>query len=176
MRNEDKSLIILLLIILFFCAGVLGWLQFTGEINIYGFIIKVPFLSNLFSNGENSINMTISEPQIIIINPSKDLSVTEIKTRKSIYYPGENVYVDFVINNTLKVPYNISVNWFTNNKRYDGWKNISTDWYKIDDINNPYYSNLQIYETGDWDVQVIVDYKYGINNFSIDKITSFKVI
>ncbi|MFA5855776.1 MAG: hypothetical protein WC867_00320 [Candidatus Pacearchaeota archaeon] len=176
MRREDRTAIIILFLFLLIILGVGGILSFSGEVEFLGIGIKIPFLKNLFSNDEDSINFTTDGPKIIRLNPIKDISIKEIKTRKNIFYPGEEVFIDFEINNSLNIPYNITVNWFKEDKRYNGWKNVSTNWYNSSDITNYYYSNIKVYETGDWEVQVIIDYNIGNKDYSIDRIAYFKVI
>lgn len=163
--KDTTILIIVILVIL----AILGIIHFTGEANILGFQIKIPSLINEEPIPKNNITM---------INPSNNLKI-DIKyldSRQKIYSPDDIAYIDFEIINTLKIPYNITVNWFFNNTRYNGWSNTSTEIYNVNQEDNTFWSSYPVLYKGEWEVQLMINYQINNQTFRKEAVTNFKVI
>lgn len=164
----DKKQKTILIIFIFLLLIALGIVQLTGTGTIFGFDIKIPFLT---SGGNNpSIN---NPPESI---PSPEIKIISFESQKEIYSLNESAYVEFEIKNTLGIPYNLSVNWFFNNSRYGNWTNKSTEIYNVSIVRNLFYSYIPIYEKGDWSVQLLIDYNIQNYSFVKEEIRNFKVI
>jgi hypothetical protein len=105
------------------------------------------------------------------------VSVQALKPRQKIYGPDDVAYVDFVINNTLKVPYNITVDWLFNNTRYHGWSTMSTSNYSVNQEVNNWWSNYPGKKAvGLWEVHLQIVYQINNQTFTKDETTQFRVI
>ena len=105
-----------------------------------------------------------------------EIEINSFKTRQEIYQPGDMVFVDFKITNELNRPYNITVEWFFNNTRYNGWYSKSTDVYDTSIQENIWYSNITINKHGDWEAYLNINYTYQNETKSTDYVTKFRVV
>lgn len=132
-------------------------------------------------NKQNNEPIIINQPITSKVNEGdlieKELKIESLKPRKDIYAPSETAYVDVRVKNDLKVEYNITVEWFNNDKRYKGWFNKSTETYGVNIINNEYWSSYgSLNRGGEWLVQVTIEYMLNNKTISKGSTTSFKVI
>lgn len=119
----------------------------------------------------------VPEPAAIKPEP-KDIIIESLKTRQEIYKPGDEALVDFVIKNTLKVPYNLTVDWLFDNHRYHGWSNTSTEFHNITDVTNNWWSDYPLVEdnSGEWEIHLVISYELNNKMYTKDKTTLFRVI
>lgn len=167
-----KTVVIIISIII--VLTLMGVIQFTGDATIGGLSIKIPFLLNLNKPSEVVIH---TGPEITRINPEDfKVKIESVKSIKEIYKPNEIAYVDIKLENNMKVPYNISVDWIFNEKRHHGWNNVSTNFYNVTDKFNYLNAWYLVNEEGDWVVEVTVDYVYRNISLVEQKIVSFRVV
>ena len=101
--------------------------------------------------------------------PNDYLSIVDLKSRQKIYSPEDLATVDFIVEDSKNIPYNLSVNWFYNGTRYHGWYNESN-------TTKPYYAWYTTNQKGDWDVQVILRWIYNDLSYFKDEVTKVKVV
>lgn len=142
-----------------------GIIQITGTGTILGFNIKIPFFSQE-TNPPNPVIVTHQKIEIISFSP-----------QKQIYSTGEKAYVKFIVENTYNLPYDISVNWFFNDSRYNQWNNKSTEIYNTSKRINPFESWISLGDNvGEWEVQLLINYKIKNKTFIKENIKKFRVI
>ena len=105
-----------------------------------------------------------------------DIYIESFESGQQVYKPGDKSTVDFTIINGLNVSYNITVDWLYNNTRYHGWNTVSTSIYNTTEPNNKWISWVNIYEVGEWEAHLIVNYSLNNYIFSKDRIIKFRVI
>lgn len=140
------------------------------EINIFGakWCIRN---CNKPTSEDNPIPTQPMEPQI------KDIIIEKLEPRQQVYKPKDIAYVDFEIENTLGVPYNLTVDWLFNDTRHKGWFNVSTDVYEVNRELNLWWSNYPAKKAlGEWKVHLYIEYGFNNRSFSKDKITTFRVV
>ena len=158
-------------------AGIIiliGFLNY-GPPEEYKFIASPPF----FEIAWKSVNKDIQQESTMEssqTNAIPGIIVESFKSRHGIYKPGDVAFVDFVIINELEIPYNVSVDWLFNNTRYHGWTNESTNIYDTTQKDNTWWSSYTIYEQGEWEAHLVVNYNVNDKIISYDSTTKFRVI
>lgn len=168
-ENNSKITIIVVLLILIFIGIFAGILKITG-FNLLGIDFG-------FNNDKNN-NQPVNEPVVIQPPQIKDLEIKEFYPEMEIFPKNSsNATVKFIIYNGLKIPYNITVEFFYEDKYIGKWFNVSTEIYDVNKEENNYYSYQPIFDNvGDWKVQLIIDYSFMGVPFKKSKTVSFKVI
>lgn len=115
----------------------------------------------------------LTTPQV---SKTPKIEINSFKTKQEIYQPGDRVLVDFKITNELNRPYNITIEWFFNNTRYNGWYTKSTDVYDTSIQENIWNSSITINKTGDWEAYLNINYTYQNETKSTDNVTKFRVV
>ena len=164
--KKNSTILILIFIVVFFSALVIFGTP--TEFKITG---APPFIEMTWKTEKTEL------PEIIKKQTKKDVIIHSFDTRQDIYIPGDKVYVDFLIENTLNVSYNVTVDWIHNDTRYYGWFNISSDYHNNSNANiswRSWYEDLPF--DGFWQVQLIVDYSVENKEYSKDEVVEFKII
>ncbi|MBI2005491.1 MAG: hypothetical protein HYS80_01890 [Candidatus Aenigmarchaeota archaeon] len=118
----------------------------------------------------------ITTKQVIYVYEKQDITFDKFSINQEIYSPGENATIEFIIKNTLSAPYNISVFWYSNSTRYSGWSTTSTKYFDPTVVFNGYHSWLPVFDKGEWEVQVIVNFSFNNRIVTRDNIDNFRVI
>src|SRR3989344_5123745 len=155
MNNEhnkkiSKALWLILAIVVVFFFMSAGLLKITG-FNLFG----IDFGFNKEDNKQD-------DGPVIVQSSIKDLEIREFYPEIEIFSKNSsNATVRFIIDNWLKCPYNITVEFFYEDKYVGKWFNISTESYDINKVENSYYSYQPIFDNiGNWKTQLIVDYSF----------------
>ena len=122
-------------------------------------------------------NINPPEPVVIKAEP-KNIIIESLETRQTIYKPGKEAFVDFVIKNNLGIPYNLTVDWIFDNQRFHGWNNVSTEFHNTTKVINNWWSNYPLIadKAGEWEVHLVISYELDNKTYSKDETTSFRVI
>jgi len=147
-----------------FLVIVLG--RFPDEINL----IFVKWDLNGVTTTTTTTTMETTTTRILTV------SIEELKSEQQIYSVGDLAYAHFTIENSLMVPYNITVDWIYNNTRYHGWNTTNTEFYNTTEVKNNWRSWYTVKYKGKWLIHLQVKYKLGNKTYSSDETTEFDVI
>lgn len=149
-----------------------------GLITILSFIVvyrEVIIDTVIFWDNHKELNPAVEVHSFInetiyrSIPISEFMYVINLTPQQQLYRIGQNATVDFTVQTELEWPYNLTVYWIYNDTIQGSWKNESNQ-------TNPFYAFYPVTQTGQWDVQVVLQWLYLNETSSTDGITSFEVI
>ena len=163
MKKKTK-IIFLVILILLVATGILK----INNISLFG----IGFAIN---EDEKSPTTIPSPPQKENI---KDIEIISFYPELEYFSTNtDNATVNFLIENNLHVPYNLTVEFYFGDRYINKWSNTSTKIYPESFTKNYYYSFIPTLNlVGDWTAQLSIEYTYQNKTFRKSKTTYFKVV
>lgn len=110
----------------------------------------------------------------------KNITVEYFKSDKEEYKKDEKVIIDFKIKNTLKMPYKVTVSYFSPGNVVTplwSWYNLSTEEYTTNEEANKWYSFYPDQKiNGHWLVRLCIKYQVDNKECDIENSVYFNVI